>query len=93
MGSIPEASPDAGCTSQVGALASVRERSMRRSPPSTSCEDLFRACEPCQGASPPEAARFQRALDKAEGSENKTRQEVDGSACRQVNLGRVADAG
>ena len=38
---------------------------------------------PVKGRSPPEAARFQRALDRDEGSENKARQEVDGLACRQ----------
>ena len=56
-------------------------------PPSTSCTDLFRAFSLVKGRSPPEAARFQRALDKAEGSENKARQEVDGSVCRQGELG------
>ena len=57
-------------------------RRVRRSPPSTSCMDLVRAFSPVKGRSPPEAARLQRALDRAEGSENKARQEVDGSPCR-----------
>ena len=34
----------------------------RRSPPSTSCIDLFRAFSPVKGRSPSEAARFPRAL-------------------------------
>ncbi len=36
-----------------------------------------------KGRSPPEAARFQRALDRAESPENKARQEVDGLGCRE----------
>ena len=48
-------------------------------PPVDLLQDL--RVQPVRGE-PPEAARFQRALDKAEGSENKARQEVDGSACR-----------
>ena len=57
-------------------------------PPSASCKDLFRAFSPVKGRSPPEAARFQRALDRAEGSENKARQEIDGfGLCRQDDEG------
>ena len=42
--------------------ASRHEPQARRSPPSTSCMDLFRALSPVKGRSPPEAACFQRAL-------------------------------
>ena len=52
----------------------------RRSPPATSCTEIFWAFSPVKGRSPPEMARFQRALDRAEGSENKAREEVDGLA-------------
>ena len=55
----------------------------RRSAPSASCKDLFRAFSLVKGRARLKAARFQRALDKAGGSENKARQEVDCSACRQ----------
>src|SRR5271166_630038 len=49
----------------------------RPSPRSASCEEIFRAVEPCQGALVAGGgAPRRRALDKAEGSENKARQEV-----------------
>jgi hypothetical protein len=56
-------------------------------PALTSCKEIFRAFTSVKGRSPPEAARFQRALDGADGSENKAQQEVDGSACRQDDQG------
>src|SRR5208283_5643733 len=57
---------------------------------------IVQANRASQGATPaghpPDAARFPRALDRADGSENKARQEVDGSVCRRARMGIEQEA-